>query len=175
VLLAMTKHMSDLKKYIDYKTILSVNALIWSGSKVLLLKRAATKKVDPGVYSGIGGKVEPGEDFYSAILREIEEETGIKEVKDLKPYSITQHPFPPTDAEWVNLYFTCTIPEQINLPNTEDGQFHWIDPSGIDKLKIVEDLKRYIKILQHTPSAFIFGYFYYSEGERPEPKIILTN
>ena len=65
------------QKYKDYKTILSVNALIWSKGKVLLLKRAETKAVDPGVYSGIGGKVEPGESVYDALIREIEEETGI--------------------------------------------------------------------------------------------------
>lgn len=167
--------MSDLKKYTDYKTILSVNALIWCKGKVLLLKRSDAKKVDPGVYSGIGGKVEPEEDFYSAMIREIEEETGIKEVKNLKPYSITQHPFPPTEAEWVNVYFNCEIEEQLEIPETEDGAFHWIDPRDVEKLEIVDDLKRYIKILSENPNAFIFGYFFYSEGERPEPKITIIN
>jgi len=53
--------MSDLQKYMDYKTILSVNILVFSQGKVLLVKRPMTKKVNPGKYSGIGGKVEPGE------------------------------------------------------------------------------------------------------------------
>jgi 8-oxo-dGTP pyrophosphatase MutT (NUDIX family) len=60
--------MSDLKKYTDYKTILSVNALIWCDGKVLLQKRADDKKVDPGVFSGIGGKVEPHESFYNKSI-----------------------------------------------------------------------------------------------------------
>ena len=50
--------MDDFNKYTDYKTVLSVNALIWCNGKVLMLKRADTKKVDPGFYAGIGGKVE---------------------------------------------------------------------------------------------------------------------
>jgi NADH pyrophosphatase NudC (nudix superfamily) len=52
----------------------------------------------PGVYSGIRGKVEPGESIYEALFKEIEEETWIKEVKSLKVFSVTQHPYPPTTA-----------------------------------------------------------------------------
>lgn len=168
--------MSDFSKYTDYKTILSVNALIFCDGDVLLLKRSPTKKVDPGVYSGIGGKVEPGEDFYSAIIREIEEETGIKEVFNLRPYSLTQHPFPPTDAEWVNLYFMCTIPDKIEVPETDDGAFDWINPKEAINLPMVPDLKRYLKILEENPKAFIFGYFYYSETEpKPDPKIVIVD
>lgn len=153
--------MSDLQKYTDYKTILSVNALIWCKGKVLLLKRAATKKVDPGVYSGIGGKVEPGEEFYLAMLREIEEETGIKEVKNLRPYSITQHPDPATQAEWVNVYFTCDIEDQIEIKETEDGTFEWIDPSDVNNLPMVRDLKEYIPAIAKDPNQFILGIYRY--------------
>ena len=53
--------MSDFTKYTDYKTVLTVNALTWAKGKVLLLKRSGDKKV------------EPGEDFYSALLMEEED------------------------------------------------------------------------------------------------------
>ena len=39
--------MSELKKYKDYSTILAVVAFIRCNGKVLLLKRATGKKVDP--------------------------------------------------------------------------------------------------------------------------------
>lgn len=38
--------MSSLSKYTNYKTVLSVNALIWSKGKVLLIRRSPTKNVD---------------------------------------------------------------------------------------------------------------------------------
>ena len=60
--------MNDFSKYTDYKTVLSVNALIFCDGKVLLLKRADDKKVDPGFYSGIVGKVEPHESFIMRYL-----------------------------------------------------------------------------------------------------------
>lgn len=151
--------MTDLSKYTDYKTVLSVNALIFSEDKLLLLKRSANKKVDPNVYGGIGGKVEPHEDFYTALLREIEEETGITEIKSIKLYSVTQHPFPPSSCEWVNLYFKVTIDRQIKIPVSEEGEFFWVDPNKVDNLPMPKDLKKYVKIITESPSAFIFGFF----------------
>ncbi|MEK6818362.1 MAG: NUDIX hydrolase, partial [Nanoarchaeota archaeon] len=108
--------------------MLSVNALIFCKGKILLLKRADNKKVDSGLYSGVGGKVEPCESFYDALLREVEEETGIKEFESIRLYSVTQHPYPPTDSEWVNLYFVVKIAKQIEIKPTKDGAFYWMNP-----------------------------------------------
>src|SRR4030042_4610660 len=161
--------MTDLKKYTDYKTVLSVNVLIWCDGKILLLKRSNTKKVDPGVYSGVGGKVEPGENFYSAILREIKEETGIEKLESLKPFSVTQHPFPPQKAEWVNLYFIGKIKEQVKVESNEDGEYFWVDPKKVKNLPMVYDLKNYIEILNKNPNAFILGFFEHDKlGTRPK-------
>jgi 8-oxo-dGTP diphosphatase len=155
--------MEDFNKYTDYKTVLSVNALIWCNGKVLMVKRADTKKIDPGLYSGIGGKVEPHESFYSALIREIEEETGITKFELIRPYSVTQHPYPPTDSEWVNIYFFVKIAKQVKIRPTEDGTFHWVDPKEIDNLPTPTDIKDYIKILSENPNAFILGYFDYDK------------
>ncbi len=151
--------MGDFSKYTDYKTVLSVNSLIWCDGKVLMLKRADNKKVDPGLYSGIGGKVEPHESFYDALLREIKEETGLTEFESINPYSVTQHPYPPTDSEWVNIYFIVNIAKQVEIKPTEDGTFHWIDPKESDSLPMPADIREYLKILSKNPKAFIFGFF----------------
>lgn len=151
--------MSDFSKYTNYKTVLSVNALIWCEGKVLMLKRADNKKVDPELYAGIGGKVEPHESFYDALIREIEEEIGLTEFESIRPYSVTQHPYPPDDSEWVNIYFIVHIAKQVEIKPTEDGTFHWIDPKDAEKLQTATDTKEYIKILSENPKAFIFGFF----------------
>lgn len=151
--------MNNFKKYTDYKTVLSVNALIWCGGKVLMLKRADTKKIDPGLYAGIGGKVEPHESFFDALRREIDEETGITNFESIRPYSITQHPYPPTKTEWVNIYFIVRIAKQIEVKPTEDGTFHWLDPKEALKLPMAPDIKDYLKILIANPNTFIFGFF----------------
>jgi 8-oxo-dGTP pyrophosphatase MutT (NUDIX family) len=160
------------KLYKDYKTILSVNALIWCNGKVLLLKRAETKSIDPGVYSGIGGKVEPGESVYDALLREIEEETGLKEFEKIKAYSVTQHPYPPTGCEWINIYFNVTIKNMVQIPESSEGTFDWIDPKAVDSLEMVNDLKEYIKILSKNPEAFILGFFNNDSSGNPTEKTV---
>lgn len=43
--------------------------------KILFCKR--TKEPFKGLYNFVGGKVEPGEDSFSAAYRELQEETGI--------------------------------------------------------------------------------------------------
>lgn len=164
--------MGDFNKYIDYKTILSVNALIFCNGKVLLLKRANNKKVDPGVYSGVGGKVEPHESFYDALIREITEETGITEFESIKPYSITQHPYPPADCEWVNIYFIVNIKDQIKINPTEDGTFYWMNPKDTYNLPMVSDLKEYIKIIVENPNAFIFGFFDHDKKGELTEKVV---
>ena len=164
--------MSDFDIYTNYKTVLSVNVLIWCNGKVLLLKRSETKKVDPGIYSGVGGKVEPHEDIYSALLRETEEETGIKELKSVRLYSITQHPYPPTDSEWVNFYFTAEIDEQISIENSNEGKFFWVNPNEVESLPMVTDLKIYIPMLAKNPKTFILGFFDHdNDGKLTERKI----
>lgn len=150
-------------KYTNHKTILSVNALITSGSKFLMNKRPSTKAVDQGLYSGVGGKVEPGEDFFTAMMRELEEETGIKNVLSIRPYAVCQHPYPPTDSEWVSVYFYIELAEMVDVPSTEDGEFIWMTPGEIMTVPTPTDLKRYFSELQKNPKAFILGFHNHDE------------
>ena len=45
--------------------------------RCLVLKRAASSKNNAGKWDMPGGKVDPGEDFDQALLREVAEETGL--------------------------------------------------------------------------------------------------
>lgn len=155
--------MKGFEKYTNYKTVLSVNALISCKGKILMLKRADTKSVDPGLYAGIGGKVEPHESFYDALSREIEEETGIKEFQIERLYSVTQRPYPPTDSEWVNLYFIVKIEKQIEVKPTEDGTFHWLTIEEALKLPTAQDIHDYLEILSRNPNSFMLGFFNHDE------------
>ena len=164
--------MNDFNKYTDYKTVLSVNALIWCKGKVLLLERAKNKKVDPGLFSGIGGKVEPHESYYDALIREIKEETGITEIESIRPFSVTQHPLPQSELEWVNIYFIVNIGKQVKIKSSVEGTFHWIDPNDIESLPTPTDIKDYFKILLQNPNAFIMGFFDHDQAGNLIEKII---
>ena len=53
-------------------------SFVLNGDDVLLMKRAAHKRVFPNRYNGLGGHIERDEDPFSAALREIEEESGLQ-------------------------------------------------------------------------------------------------
>ena len=157
--------MSSLQKYLDYKNILSVTIFIRCEGKILLLKRADTKTVDPGMYTGVGGKVEPKESIWQAVFRETKQETGI----DLNPNQtylsgIVQVPDPSVGAEWISILFNSDIAKQIAVPTTEDGEFFWIDPKEISKLPILPDVVDYLNAMSQNPKAKTLSFCDYDKN-----------
>lgn len=55
-----------------------IYALIKNGEKVLMLKRPKDKKAYPSYWNFPGGKIEEGETEAQCVIREVEEETGLK-------------------------------------------------------------------------------------------------
>ncbi|MCU6713239.1 NUDIX hydrolase, partial [Paenibacillus sp. J5C_2022] len=68
-------------------TRLMSTAFLFNNDKILMMKRSADRKLVPGIWTGIGGHIEPDEmgNPEYACVREIYEETGIEssEISDL--------------------------------------------------------------------------------------------
>jgi|SRR5690625_403360 len=65
--------------------IVAVAALIFDGDKLLCMRRSPQKDVGAGTWETLSGRVEPGEHPDDAILREIEEESGLDIELDYRP------------------------------------------------------------------------------------------
>lgn len=64
---------------IEYVFGLAVRAIITDDDgKILILKRSVDSKTNPGKWELPGGKVDQGEPFDQALIREVEEETNLK-------------------------------------------------------------------------------------------------
>ncbi|MFA0832573.1 MAG: NUDIX domain-containing protein [Methanobacterium formicicum] len=64
---------------IDYVFGLSVRVLLTDeDNKILILKRSTDSKTNPGKWEFPGGKVDQGESFDQALIREVYEETQLK-------------------------------------------------------------------------------------------------
>ena len=115
------------------------------------------------------GGIDPGEDYLSAALRELEEETGIKEVKLIKEIDeLLTYELPPKllgiiwkgkyrgqKQKWFIMKFNGND-EEINL-RTHKPEFmdwKWIDISDITKVAVDFKLEVYKKIQEHLNLIF---------------------
>ena len=107
-------------------------AFLRNGDKYLLIKRADNRKINPGIWSGIGGHIEPHEinTPLEACYREIEEETGITHDKisslDLQ-YIITRRSG--SEIRQSYIYFGKT--DVIDLAQTDEGVLFWVPNDGL--------------------------------------------
>lgn len=113
-------------------------SFVMNGDAVLLLKRAAHKRVFPNQYNGLGGHVERDEDVYSSALREIEEESGLQ-AHSLKLRSI--HNIDAGGATGILLFvFTAICDTRAVRSDCPEGKLEWIPKDRVFELDLVEDL-----------------------------------
>jgi 8-oxo-dGTP diphosphatase len=123
--------------------------VLFHSDKLLLLRRAPWKTFAPDRWTGIGGRVEPGEfdDLALSASRELFEET------DLVPAEVsalalrrTLTFFHPDEGLVTLLYFTGTTTTD-RVPAANEGSLAWIDPSQLRKLDVIENTARVLPLL----------------------------
>ncbi len=131
--------------------------------KILLLKGANNKRLWAGLYNGIGGHVEPGEDVLSAAHRELFEEAGIS-VPDLWLCGILTVDTKTNPGVGLFVFTGNSTDNTFSL--SEEGEFEWIKISQLDRLPLVADLLTIIpKILEMKPGdSPFFGQSSYDES-----------
>ena len=114
-----------------------VVALIVQAPKILLGKRAATRKYYPHVWDMFGGHVEPGEGFEQTLSRELEEELGITPTQwtDLE----TIHK--PSEQLTLHLYLvTAWSGAPINRQPEEHDTIRWFSLTEASELDLADPI-----------------------------------
>lgn len=115
-------------------------SLLRRGERFLLLQRGDFKRLFPGRWSGLGGKVEADEfdRLRASALREVEEEAGIRaeEIQDycLRRTLLVSRPRQPLRLLF---YFTGMI-ERAEAPACTEGTLYWKSMAEFDGLDIIE-------------------------------------
>ena len=94
----------------------------------LLLKRAQTKDFAPGVWECVTGRVDQGEGFDEAVVREVREEIGAK----AEPLYIlgTTHFYRGTavpENELIGIIYLCTMADSTPITiSDEHDEYRWL-------------------------------------------------
>lgn len=143
----------------------SIIFLIKEG-KVLLQKGSPDKKIYPGLYNGIGGHIERGEDILSGAKRELEEETGLS-CSDLVLAGTIS--IDVNETEGILLFVFTGSDFTGELTHSEEGTLQWIEISQLETLSMVEDVPELIEhVMRFVEKGQLFmgKYLYTEEGER---------
>lgn len=107
--------------------------------RCLLLKRSESSRNHPGMWDLPGGKIEPGEQFEHAILREVAEETGLcLQLTGLAGSVTSESP----SYRIVNVIMTGESGDLLVNLSEEHEDYHWYSPNEINTLSMVEHLQR---------------------------------
>jgi 8-oxo-dGTP diphosphatase len=117
---------------------IGATAFLFNQTKVLLMKRSTTKKIAPGLWSGVGGHAEPHElnDPLATCLREVFEETGIPAtaIFDLRLKYIMLRKSTPQEMRLSYFYFGRTGRTEVS--QTPEGELHWVETAAVAKLEM---------------------------------------
>jgi 8-oxo-dGTP diphosphatase len=121
---------------------ISVRMMIQDTSgNYLLVRRSINNKSNVGKWEFPGGKIEPGEEFYNALLREIKEETGLT--------VNVEHIVGVTESETSTLRIATLIFEgtkqagQICISEEHDT-YTWVKPQELSTYDLISHLKNFV-------------------------------
>lgn len=119
---------------------LTVLCLIHKNGKYLLQDRI---KNDWKGYTLPGGHIEPGESIVDAVIREMQEETGLT---IRHPHLCGVKQFPLEEGRYIVFLFE-TEEFEGDLRSSEEGTMHWIDEKELSKVNLVEDFGDLIEVM----------------------------
>jgi 8-oxo-dGTP pyrophosphatase MutT (NUDIX family) len=132
-------------------------AALFFQDKLLLLTRSTSMAWRPGGYDLVGGKIDPSEDIYKGLIREISEEIGISvKREDLSlVYTATRVI---GGSNVVSLYFVGYLTDKAISLSQEHIDYRWV---GIDEAIDIDD--------HPTQNAFLAHIKMYHLLAQPQP------
>lgn len=157
--------MDNHKQYIlpgRYQVIPRTLIFIVNDDEILLIKGAKDKKNWAGLYNGIGGHIESGEDALSAAQRELFEETGLQNIQlDLRAIIFIDV----EEYQGISMFVFLGVSKKKVLVSSEEGRLEWIKIDHIHNFSLVEDLFQLIPMVLSTEMKIQFGRYYYYDGK----------
>lgn len=113
-------------------------------NRVLLLKGSPNKKIWAGLYNGIGGHIEAGEDILEAAERELKEESGLE---GIKLGFCGQVMVNVSENIGIAIFIFRGDYSGDDFRSSTEGRIAWIDLDEMMNIKMVEDLRLLIPMI----------------------------
>lgn len=128
---------------IEYVFGLAVRVLLTDEQgKILILKRSTDSKTNPGKWELPGGKVDQGESFDKALVREVHEETNLTIALD-QVVGVSQQNLPLIRA--VHIIMAGKVVEgELNLSKEHDG-YAWEFLDNLPDYELADWLENFVK------------------------------
>lgn len=137
------------KRYMVYPRTLTF--LLNGERDVLLIQRSPDARLFPGMFNGVGGHIERGENVLSAAQREVHEETGL-DVPDLMLRCLL-HVDEGGDRPGVLVFVFVGNAEQRDVVESSEGSLHWVPLEGIGELNLMPDLPPLLDRILTLPAS----------------------
>jgi 8-oxo-dGTP diphosphatase len=143
----------------------------------MLLRRNPPNR---GLWNGVGGKIEKGETPRQAVLREINEETGLTPKSIRFAGVVTWEDAPETNRSGMYVYLAETEPNDTTLfgnRETDEGLLVWIEERHLFDFPVVSNIPFFLpsmldgdKPIEHRFIYDEFGTFVYHRYDTVESK-----
>lgn len=114
-----------------YTPIIGTLGYVVADGKVLLVHRGREGDQHAGKWNGLGGKLEPDEDVYTCLCRELHEEAGITVTSARLRGTVSWPGFGIDGEDWLGFIFVVDAYEGTPPAANADGPLAWHD---IDRL-----------------------------------------
>jgi 8-oxo-dGTP diphosphatase len=149
-----------------YQVVPRMLCFVTHGDDVLLLRVGAHKKLWAGLYNGVGGHLEPGEDVQSAVKREVREETGL-DARQIRLRGVVHVDVDNPVLGVLFFVFTAAADDKRVVASSE-GALAWFRASALPTQEMVEDLHILLpRVLSMAPTdPPFFALYAYDEKDR---------
>jgi 8-oxo-dGTP diphosphatase len=149
-----------------YRVIPRTLCFITYGEDVLLLRGGPQKRLWAGLYNGVGGHVEAHEDIYSGLLREVQEETGLK-VHDVR-LRLVSHIDAGDGNLGIMIFVFTAVAAGRDVIASEEGTLEWVPKNSLPLGSMVEDLPLLLpRVLAMAPAdPPFFAVYRYDETDQ---------
>ncbi len=135
------------------------------GEKTLLVHRNK-RQTDQhlGKFNGLGGKMEPGEDIYTCLVREIEEEANIKCEDVILRGTINWTGFGPNGEDWFGFIYLIKSFSGTPKSTNEEGDLIWVPVEDIMDLPMWEGDRFFLPLVFDSDPRVFHGYMPYNNA-----------